>query len=242
MERKVISFRVTVEEESALEAHKLPGESINQVALRLLKGVLGMPIDTPVNATVNSVDVDTIKNRLDKIEQQLEDAIATPEKLRELIETLVNERIRHSLDILSDHQRWITQHEEGLAQIQHNNWVLKSQLKNAESLTNTEIESVKREAAIAPTGASAPALVTDTQPEVDSVVLPEATIEGVGAIASPTKKYFSCPKCSNQGYEDADFKREGFTKSGTQKWKCLKCKNIRSESTILIPPPFLKAK
>lgn len=139
MEKKVVSFRAEPELIEALEALQQPEDSsISQVALRLLRDALGLSTNLqPARShttTVNSVDADQITNRLnkleetvnnsvnavntyelrdkvEKLEEQLKNALVLHEQLQETVNATVDERLQHPLDILSDHERRIKELE-----------------------------------------------------------------------------------------------------------------------------------
>jgi hypothetical protein len=101
MEKRVLSFRVSEAEITALEALQQPEDSsLGQTALRLLRGVLGVQTDTPVN----TVDTHGIKDRVESLEDKLTDAIINREQLSDLVNDVVDKRIQLALDTLSDHE------------------------------------------------------------------------------------------------------------------------------------------
>lgn len=94
---KVISFRVTEAELQSLENQRLEGESLNQAATRLFKEkVIGMQVHTNVDTTVNTVNSDNLLERL-----------LDNEKLREILQTLVYNRMQVYEDSLSEHENTI---------------------------------------------------------------------------------------------------------------------------------------
>lgn len=153
---------------NALEAFKLPEESsLGQIALRLLRGVLGVESESTVNTIVNAVNADAIKERLDQLEQQLAGAIASREQLEEAVNAIVDKRIQHPLDILNDHQTRLLKLEQREA----------VPVRSAEAVNDTVNERIQDSSA-----------QTDTQPEatVDDALPTSTEEEEAGAIASPT--------------------------------------------------------
>jgi hypothetical protein len=101
MEKKVLSFRVSEAEISAIEALQQPEDSsLGQTALRLLRSLIGVQPDT----TVNAVDTYEIKDRVESLEERLNGAVITREQLSDFVNDIVDERIRIALDTLSDHE------------------------------------------------------------------------------------------------------------------------------------------
>lgn len=101
MEKRVLSFRVSEAEINALEALQNPEDSsLGQTALRLLRSLLGVQPDTSVNA----VDTDGIKGRVESLEEKLNEAIISREQLSDFVNDIVDKRIRHLTDALSDHE------------------------------------------------------------------------------------------------------------------------------------------
>jgi hypothetical protein len=101
MEKKVLSFRVSEAEITALEALQQPEDSsLGQTALRLLRSLLGVQPDTSVNA----VDTDGIKDRVESLEEKLNEATISREQLSDFVNDIVDKRIRHLTDSLSDHE------------------------------------------------------------------------------------------------------------------------------------------
>jgi septum formation inhibitor MinC len=177
-------------EMAALEGLQQPDDkSLSKTALRLLQGLLGVQPDTSVNV----VDADGIKDRVESLEEKLNEAIVSREQLSDFVNDIVDKRIQHLVDALSDHENRLL----GIEQAQQ------MRLPSPVTAKATKIteEDTRQERAIAP-----------------------------GEITN--KKYFVCQNCSNEGYEDVDFTKEGYTKAGTQRWKCGRCKNVRSETSI----------
>jgi hypothetical protein len=99
--KQVISFRVSVAEMSALEALQQPEDSsISKTALRLLQGLLGVQ-DSP---SVNVVNANEIRGRVEGLEERLNGAIITREQLSDFVNDIVDKRIQHLADALSDHE------------------------------------------------------------------------------------------------------------------------------------------
>ncbi|WP_445631157.1 hypothetical protein [Nostoc sp. DSM 114167] len=101
MEKKVLSFRVSEAEITAIESFQQPEDSsLGQTALRLLRSLIGVQPDT----TVNAVDTHEIKDRVESLEERLNGAIITREQLSDFVNDIVDKRIHHLVNALSDHE------------------------------------------------------------------------------------------------------------------------------------------